>query len=102
MPDANADLGSPGSSAAPGPGVDARRVMEVLSAAECLDLLASGGLGRLVYDGRYGPTALPVAYRMDEGSIVLGTWDPVLFDEDLRTVSRMPSTTSPWRRTRSM
>ena len=32
-----------------------------------------------------GPTALPVAYRIDEGSIVLGTWDPVLFDEDLRT-----------------
>jgi nitroimidazol reductase NimA-like FMN-containing flavoprotein (pyridoxamine 5'-phosphate oxidase superfamily) len=59
--------------------------MEVLSEAECLELLAGGGLGRLVYDGRYGPTALPVAYRMDEGSIVLGTWDPVLFDEDLRT-----------------
>ena len=29
--------------------------------------------------------ALPVAYRVHEGSIVLGTWDPVLFDEDLRT-----------------
>jgi Pyridoxamine 5'-phosphate oxidase len=85
MPDGKANLGSPGGSAPPGPGVDARPVMEVLSEAECLELLASGGLGRLVYDGRYGPTALPVAYRMDEGSIVLGTWDPVLFDEDLRT-----------------
>jgi nitroimidazol reductase NimA-like FMN-containing flavoprotein (pyridoxamine 5'-phosphate oxidase superfamily) len=85
MPDGNGDPGSPGRSASPGPGVGARRVLEVLSEAECLELLADGGLGRLVYDGRYGPTALPVVYRMDERSIVLGTWDPVLFDEDLRT-----------------
>jgi hypothetical protein len=26
-----------------------------------------------------------VVYRIDEGSIVLGTWDTALFDEDLRT-----------------
>jgi nitroimidazol reductase NimA-like FMN-containing flavoprotein (pyridoxamine 5'-phosphate oxidase superfamily) len=56
-----------------------------LGDAECWELLASGSLGRLVYNGRYGPTALPIMYRVDEGSIVLGTWDPVLFDEDLRT-----------------
>ena len=31
-----------------------------------------------------GLTALPVAYKIDGRSIVLGTWDPV-FDEDLRT-----------------
>ncbi|WP_300609484.1 pyridoxamine 5'-phosphate oxidase family protein [Trebonia sp.] len=64
---------------------DARRVIELLSEAECLELLGAGGLGRLVYNGRYGPTALPIVYKIDEGSIVLGTWDPVLFDEDLRT-----------------
>jgi hypothetical protein len=29
--------------------------------------------------------ALPVVYRIDGESIVLGTWDPALFDEDLRT-----------------
>jgi hypothetical protein len=29
-------------------------------------------------------TALPVAYKIDAGSIVVGTWDPVI-DEDLRT-----------------
>lgn len=63
----------------------ADRVMELLSESESLELLGDGGLARLVYDGRYGPTALPVAYTMDQGSIVLGTWDPVLFDEDLRT-----------------
>ena len=42
------------------------------------------GIGRLVFNSRYGLTALPVAYKIDGESIVLGTWDPV-FDEDLRT-----------------
>ena len=63
----------------------ARRVVDLLGEAECWELLASGGLGRLVYSNRYGPTALPVVYMIDEGSIVLGTWDTALFDEDLRT-----------------
>jgi nitroimidazol reductase NimA-like FMN-containing flavoprotein (pyridoxamine 5'-phosphate oxidase superfamily) len=85
MPDDEADLSSPGGSASPGQGVDARRMIEPLGEAECWDLLASGDLGRLVYNSRYGPTALPVVYRIDEGSLVLGTWDPILFDEDLRT-----------------
>jgi nitroimidazol reductase NimA-like FMN-containing flavoprotein (pyridoxamine 5'-phosphate oxidase superfamily) len=60
-------------------------VLERLSEAECMELLVNGEVGRLVYTNRYGPTALPVAYTIDEGSIVFGTWDPVLFDEDLRT-----------------
>ena len=85
MPDDKANLSSPGGSASPGPGVGARRVVDRLDEAECWELLASGALGRLVYGSRYGPVALPVVYRIDEGSIVLGTWDPVLFDEDLRT-----------------
>jgi nitroimidazol reductase NimA-like FMN-containing flavoprotein (pyridoxamine 5'-phosphate oxidase superfamily) len=63
----------------------AGRVLEPLSEAECMGLLADGGLGRLVYNSRYGPMALPVVYRIDGESIVLGTWDPALFDEDLRT-----------------
>ena len=41
-------------------------------------------MGRLVFTSRYGPTALPVMYKIDEGSILVGTWDPV-FSEDLRT-----------------
>ena len=85
MADDEGDVSSPGRSASPGPGTEAWRVVELLSEAECLELLASGELGRLVYTGRYGPMALPVVYRIDKGSIVLGTWDPVLFDEDLRT-----------------
>ena len=84
MPDDEADPGSPSGSGSPGPGVNARRVAERLGEAECLELLATGGVGRLVFTSRYGLTALPVAYKIDGRSIVLGTWDPV-FDEDLRT-----------------
>jgi nitroimidazol reductase NimA-like FMN-containing flavoprotein (pyridoxamine 5'-phosphate oxidase superfamily) len=83
MPDDEADLSSPGGCASPGP--RARRVVELLDDAQCWELLASGRLGRLVYGSRYGPIALPVVYMIDEGSIVLGTWDTALFDEDLRT-----------------
>jgi len=78
MPDDSADLSSPDGSALPGRGAGARRLLERLSDAESLELLASGGLGRLVYNGRYGPTAPPVAYKIDAGSIVVGTWDPVI------------------------
>jgi hypothetical protein len=77
MPDDEADLNSSSGSAS--------NVLRLLSDAESMELLAGGGLGRLVYNGPYGPTALPVVYKIDAGSIVLGTWDPVLFDEDLRT-----------------
>lgn len=68
----------------PEPGVSARRVLERLGEAESMELLASGRVARLVFTSRYGPTALPVMYKIDAGSLVLGTWDPI-FDEDLRT-----------------
>jgi Pyridoxamine 5'-phosphate oxidase len=84
MPDDEADLSSPRGAAPPDPGVSARRMLERLGEAECMALLADGGVGRLVFTSRYGPTALPVMYKIDGGSIVLGTWDRV-FDEDLRT-----------------
>jgi Pyridoxamine 5'-phosphate oxidase len=85
MPDDKTDPSSPSGSAPTDPRASAWRVLERLSEAECLQLLANSGAGRLVYSGRYGPTALPVAYTIDGESIVLGTWDPALFDEDLRT-----------------
>jgi nitroimidazol reductase NimA-like FMN-containing flavoprotein (pyridoxamine 5'-phosphate oxidase superfamily) len=59
-------------------------MLERLGEAECMTLLPDEGMGRLVFTSRYGPTALPVMYKIDGGSIVLGTWDRV-FDEDLRT-----------------
>ena len=77
MPDDEADRTLSSGSAWPG--------LVRMSEAESLELLASGGLGRLVYNGPDGPTALPVVYKVDAGSLVLGTWDPVLFDENLRT-----------------
>jgi len=49
-----------------------------------MELLTDGGMGRLVFNSRYGLTALPVVMMIDGASLVLGTWDPV-FDEDLRT-----------------
>lgn len=73
---------SPGAS--PDPGGNARRVLERLGEAECMELLADAGVGRLVFNSRYGLTALPVALVIDRASLVLGTWAPV-FDEDLRT-----------------
>ena len=39
--------------------------------AACTDRLPNGGMGRLVFTSRYGLTALPVAYKIDGGSIVL-------------------------------
>ena len=59
-------------------------MLERLGEAECMALLPDEGMGRLVFTSRYGPTALPVMYKIDGESIVLGTWDRV-FDEDLRT-----------------
>jgi hypothetical protein len=84
MSDGAADPSSASDSASADPGVSARRVLERLGEPECMELLADGGTGRLVFNSRYGPTALPIVYKIDEGSLVLGTWDPV-FDEDLRT-----------------
>ncbi len=79
-----------------------------MSEAESMELLANEWLARLVYNGPDGPTALPVVYTIDAGSIVLGTWDPVLFDEDLRTgiaqaeyqVAVEVGTRSMWKRVR--
>jgi len=85
MSDDKADPSSPSGSAPPDSEASDWRVLERLSADECMELLVNGGVGRLVHTNRYGPTALPVAYTIDEGSVVLGTWDPALFDEDLRT-----------------
>ena len=49
MPDDKAGPGSASGSASPVPGASARRVLERLSEAECMELLADGGLGRLAY-----------------------------------------------------
>jgi nitroimidazol reductase NimA-like FMN-containing flavoprotein (pyridoxamine 5'-phosphate oxidase superfamily) len=63
----------------------ARPVLEELDEAECLRLIASGGIGRIGFSGRYGPTVLPVNYQFYEGTIVFRTAQDSATDEDLRT-----------------
>jgi nitroimidazol reductase NimA-like FMN-containing flavoprotein (pyridoxamine 5'-phosphate oxidase superfamily) len=60
-------------------------VLEELDEAECLRLIAPGGIGRIAYTGRYGPTVFPVNYRLFERTIVFRTAQDSATDEDLRT-----------------
>jgi nitroimidazol reductase NimA-like FMN-containing flavoprotein (pyridoxamine 5'-phosphate oxidase superfamily) len=58
---------------------------EQLDEAECLRLIAPGGVGRLVFAGRYDLTALPVNYKLYNGAILFRTAQDSATDEDLRT-----------------
>jgi len=60
-------------------------VLEVLGEAECLRLIAPGGIGRLVFAGRYDLTVLPVNYKVHAGAILFRTAQDNSTDEDLRT-----------------
>jgi nitroimidazol reductase NimA-like FMN-containing flavoprotein (pyridoxamine 5'-phosphate oxidase superfamily) len=60
-------------------------VVEVMDEAECLPLIAGGGVGRIGYTSRFGPTVLPVNYEVYEGSIVFRTGFRSSLEEDLRT-----------------
>lgn len=80
--------GNAGGRPAGQPGHDAAGespVPEQLDEAECLRLISSGGVGRVVYSGRFGPTAIPVLYKLHEGTIVFRTAHDGSTDEDLRT-----------------
>jgi hypothetical protein len=85
MLDDNADLGSPGETASPGSGAGARRVVEPLDEAECMELLSAARMGRLIYNSRYGPVALPSEYAIHDGSVVFRTYQVTFTEEDLRT-----------------
>lgn len=60
-------------------------VLESLNEAECLHLIAPGGIGRLVYAGRYDLTVLPVNYKLHDGAILFRTAQDSPTEEDLRT-----------------
>jgi nitroimidazol reductase NimA-like FMN-containing flavoprotein (pyridoxamine 5'-phosphate oxidase superfamily) len=60
-------------------------VLEILEEAECLRLIAPGGIGRLVFAGRYDLTVLPVNYQLHSGAILFRTAGDNSTDEDLRT-----------------
>ena len=61
------------------------RELAELDVAECLRLIAPGGIGRIAYSGRYGPTVYPVNYRLYQGMIVFRTAPDSPTDSDLRT-----------------
>jgi nitroimidazol reductase NimA-like FMN-containing flavoprotein (pyridoxamine 5'-phosphate oxidase superfamily) len=63
----------------------ADRVIEELHQDECLELIRPGGIGRIAYVGRFGPTVLPVNYKVQDGAIVFRTAENGPLDEDLRT-----------------
>jgi nitroimidazol reductase NimA-like FMN-containing flavoprotein (pyridoxamine 5'-phosphate oxidase superfamily) len=60
-------------------------VLEHLDEAECLRLIAPGGIGRIAYTGKYDLTVLPVNYKLHDGSILFRTSADSLTVEDLRT-----------------
>jgi nitroimidazol reductase NimA-like FMN-containing flavoprotein (pyridoxamine 5'-phosphate oxidase superfamily) len=56
-----------------------------LSEADCLALIAPGGIGRIAYAGRYGQTVLPVNYQLLDNTIVFRTGADSPLEEDLQT-----------------
>jgi nitroimidazol reductase NimA-like FMN-containing flavoprotein (pyridoxamine 5'-phosphate oxidase superfamily) len=63
----------------------ADRVIEELDEDQCLTLIGQGGIGRIAYTSRFGPTVLPVNYALHDGAIVFRTAENGSLDEDLRT-----------------
>ncbi len=63
----------------------AQAVIQPLAEAECLRLLAAGGVGRIGYSGRFGPTILPVNFALHGQTIVFRTGQHSPMGEDLRT-----------------
>jgi nitroimidazol reductase NimA-like FMN-containing flavoprotein (pyridoxamine 5'-phosphate oxidase superfamily) len=63
----------------------AEPIVELLDEAECQRLIAVGGVGRIGYTGRFGPTILPVNYALHEGTILFRTGQHSPLGEDLRT-----------------
>jgi nitroimidazol reductase NimA-like FMN-containing flavoprotein (pyridoxamine 5'-phosphate oxidase superfamily) len=63
----------------------ADRIIEELDEAESLRLIAQAEIGRIAYQGRFGPAVLPVNYKWHEGAIVFRTTRHSALDEDLQT-----------------
>jgi nitroimidazol reductase NimA-like FMN-containing flavoprotein (pyridoxamine 5'-phosphate oxidase superfamily) len=60
-------------------------VLEQLNEADCMSLIAPGGIGRLCFSGQYDLTVLPVNYVLHNGGILFRTAPEGTTDEDLRT-----------------
>ena len=61
------------------------RTITELDEAECLRLIARGGIGRIGYHSRFGPVVLPVNYKWHDGAVVFRTVQHSALDEDLQT-----------------
>ena len=61
------------------------RVIEELDRDESLRLISAGGIGRIAYTSRFGPTVLPVNYTFYDGAIIFRTAENGALDQDLRT-----------------
>jgi len=59
--------------------------LEILDEDECTRLIGPGGIGRLVFAGRFDLTVLPVNYVFHDGAILFRTAQAGSTDEDLRT-----------------
>jgi nitroimidazol reductase NimA-like FMN-containing flavoprotein (pyridoxamine 5'-phosphate oxidase superfamily) len=60
-------------------------IPEELDEAECLGLIAPGGVGRLAFAGVFDLMVMPVNYLLHEGAIVFRTAAEGTTEEDLRT-----------------
>jgi nitroimidazol reductase NimA-like FMN-containing flavoprotein (pyridoxamine 5'-phosphate oxidase superfamily) len=61
------------------------RTITELDEVESLKLIAPGGIGRIAYQGRFGPAVLPVNYQWHDGAVVFRTTRHSALDEDLQT-----------------
>jgi nitroimidazol reductase NimA-like FMN-containing flavoprotein (pyridoxamine 5'-phosphate oxidase superfamily) len=60
-------------------------VLEHLDEAECMRLIAPGGIGRLCFAGQFDLTVLPVNYTVHDGAVLFRTAPEGTTEEDLRT-----------------
>jgi nitroimidazol reductase NimA-like FMN-containing flavoprotein (pyridoxamine 5'-phosphate oxidase superfamily) len=80
--------GQPASAAAPKPRDTTgamEPIVEELTEAESLRLIAQAEVGRIGFVSRYGPVILPVNFKVLDGSVVFRTEAGNSLDEDLRT-----------------
>jgi len=59
--------------------------LEPFGEAESWKLISAGGVGRIGYSGRYGPTILPVNFMVQDNAIYFRTARHSTMEEDLRT-----------------
>jgi nitroimidazol reductase NimA-like FMN-containing flavoprotein (pyridoxamine 5'-phosphate oxidase superfamily) len=59
--------------------------LEPFGGAESWELISAGGVGRIGYSGRYGPTILPVNFMVQDNVIYFRTARHSTMEEDLRT-----------------